>query len=69
MQQKPGWGTAVGWVFSMLPSKEESRRNEIAKLEKKREKILSSNNKPNNYRILINIDKRLQYLKNQAVNQ
>ena len=69
MANKPGWGTAVGWCFSWLPSKEESRRNKIAKLEKKRARILKKRSSQANCDKLIVIDRRLQSLRDQAVNQ
>jgi len=69
MASKPGWGTAVGWIFSILPSKEESRRNKYAKLKKKREKIFKKADTEANRRKLVDIDRRMLVIERKAINQ
>lgn len=43
-----GWegiGTAIGWLFNRLPSKEESRRAKLEKLEREERELLRKQNK------------------------
>ena len=66
---KFGWGTAIGWIFGQLSSKEERRRNSYAKLKKLRKALLKKPCTKNNRYKLASIDKRLRTLEAKAINQ
>lgn len=66
---KFGWGSAIGWIFGQLSSKEERRRNGYAKLKKIREALLKKPCTKTNRHKLASIDKRLHALEAKAINQ
>lgn len=66
---KFGWGTAVGWIFGQLSSKEERRRNSYAKLKKFKEAFLKKPCTKANRRKLASVDRRLRAMENKAINQ
>ena len=65
----PGWGDAVGFVFNLFGSKEERRRNKLAKLRKERDELQKKPQTDRNSKRMSKLLHDIGVLEKQAINK